>query len=1225
MKLADHTEHIRKLIDTAFRNRLGRMGVSENALQTIDTIPAEYRADRKRIETIREVFIKETGTVAEAFEKLVEELTFTLFNRLAALKVMEAHTLHPEIVTRRTQHGDRSFAHLAWLEQNNEARNKEVEGLLDFFEEQLTKLENDIPLFSPKHPYHLLPTAIELNTIINAFNQIETDTQVDTEIWKSDDVLGWLYESYNNKKKADHKASKAKTEYNKVSIQSQIYTPRWVVQFLVDNSLGKLYLEMYPDSAIKLKYKIANAPATKTRDYKPLHEIRLIDPSNGSGNFLLYAFDVFYDLYLDNINEQGNPDNYDEANIAKLIIENNLHGVDLDDRAVQLAQLGLYIKAKRKKRRIKIDHFNVVSSDFFLPEYSEVKELFENGVPLDPQLEKIVTDLWKDLQQAYKFGTLIRLEEKFNLQLHGLVSEFSGAQVKMFTEETLASYEQFRVNFFGNLQKAVAQNAANQGQTFLNNKTQDAITFLSLLTQKYDVAVANPPYTDSSDFGSELKKFINSNYNKPYKANSNLYSTFIIRCSELVNLDGYIGMLHPLTFMYISSFKDVRKYILSKTHIEILAELGLGGVFANSDVQADVVAYILKNSKAEANSIFLDFKKYKNHTNKPQIFANVYDNLMNGLIDEHNYKISQNSLKEIESWPFIYWVSDDLRSKFKTNALGKINKVATGLMTGNNEQFLRHFWEVLDKDISEYYPKDNKKWVLYQKGGQYNKWYGNNWSIINFNNNGSHLATRDNNQFYFNEGITYSASGSKGVSFRYIESKYAFDKGGACIFNTSKLTSTNYLLGFLNSKFTSYIANCLNPTVNIQKSDIERIPFFKPSLEIENVITDLSKSNVDIKKNIGSFRLTETNFSKNPLKFYSNNILREKLISHLNYENIKNTIILINEGIIDELIFAICNLSQGDIIKIKDSVGKPVGDLGLLLNAKEEFLNSQNFSTDIIEKLNKLPIINLEDNLIKDIKQNFNTLYQGNSNIEEFCIKYQVHPINVWYWFKEEKFLPDSVASEYALEFLADTFRTLLMEDEDGIIPLVGLPDEPRLSERLEQYCLQNGFTSAQFLQLDGLLGKPLNQYIEHYFFSAFADHVKLFKQMPSTPFIWHLSSGEKQGFEAYIIIYKWNRDSLFKLKTQYLSHRVENLEYRLIQLQDVNTAQAQNEKETIRHQLDEIKVFTAKIDELIAEGYDPKLDDGVGKNIAPLQKKGLLRADVLKAPQLIKYLNADW
>ena len=175
---------------------------------------------------IYSVFKEETGTVADAYEKLVEEPTFTLFNRLAALKVMEAHTLHPEIVTRRESHGGRSFAHLAWLEQNTNARNEEAEGLLLFLEDQLQKLASDIPFFRPQHPYHLLPTALELQGIINAFNQVETDTQVETEIWKSDDVLGWLYESYNNYKKAAHKASGNPTEYNKVSIQSQVYTPR---------------------------------------------------------------------------------------------------------------------------------------------------------------------------------------------------------------------------------------------------------------------------------------------------------------------------------------------------------------------------------------------------------------------------------------------------------------------------------------------------------------------------------------------------------------------------------------------------------------------------------------------------------------------------------------------------------------------------------------------------------------------------------------------------------------------------------------------------------------------------------------------------------------------------------------------------------------------------------------------------------------------------------------
>jgi len=364
MKLADHVELIRKLIDKAFRNRLGRMGISPSAIVPIESIPIEYQSDRKRIEGLRAVLIAETGNTTDGYEKLVEEFTFTLFNRLAALKVMEAHTLHPEIVTRRSQHGDRSFSHNHWLEQNPEGRNEEMDGLVRFFENQLAALAADISLFSPYHPYHLLPTAVELNIILNAFNQVDTDAQVEANIWQSDDVFGWLYESYNNSKKAAHKESGEKTEFNKVSIQSQVYTPRWVVKFLVDNSLGKLYLEMYPGSEIKNRYRIANAPKTRTREPKPLTEVKLIDPATGSGNFLLYSFDLFYDLYIDQIDNYGA--DYDDREIPELIIANNLHGVDLDDRAIQLAQLGLYIKAKRKKRSAKIGHFNIVSSDFYL-------------------------------------------------------------------------------------------------------------------------------------------------------------------------------------------------------------------------------------------------------------------------------------------------------------------------------------------------------------------------------------------------------------------------------------------------------------------------------------------------------------------------------------------------------------------------------------------------------------------------------------------------------------------------------------------------------------------------------------------------------------------------------------------------------------------------------------------------------------------------------------------
>ena len=1230
MKLSDYSDYIRLLIDKAFRNRLGRMGITATHLMPIENIPADYHTDRQRMESVREVFISETGTIENAYEKLVEELTFTLFNRLAALKVMEAHTLFPEIITQRETHGGRSFAHLAWLEQNPHQRAEEAEGLVAFMESQFTNLSAEILLFSTAHPYHLLPTAIELSGIIAAFNQVENDAQVETDIWRSDDVLGWLYESYNNQKKTDHKASGDKTEYNKVSIQSQVYTPRWVVKFLVDNSLGKLYLEMFPDSDIRNRYKIANAPATQTREPKPLKEIRLIDPATGSGNFMLYAFDLFYDLYLDQIENYGA--DYDENKIAQLIIENNLYGVDLDDRAIQIAQLGLYIKAKRRKRSARLSHFNVVSSDFYLPEYAEVQDIFENNSELDEKQKAIIRDIWTDLRQAYKFGSLIRLEEKLSIQLHGLQS----GGLTLFSNEEVDNYEQFRANFFVNLQRAVAQHAARQGSSFLNTKTQEAITFLQLLTQKYDVAVANPPYTDSSDFGAELKAFIDANYGKPYKFNPNLYSVFIKRCYDLINERGKMALIHPLTFMFISSFEDVRKFILNNLHIHLIVDYGLSNqVFGGPAVNP--AFYILENGTTGISQFIKlnDLAEGK----RPKAFVEAYDDLIENRPNKHNISLPQSKLKIIDGWPFIYWISDGFREKFKGKALGIENKVATGLMTGNNDRFIRFFWEVDKSKLSQYYPKDKLKWVSYQKGGPFCRWYGNNWTVINFQNEGSDLATTDNKKYYFTEGVTYSASGSKGASFRYIEPKYAFDKGGACVFNLSKESSAKVLLAFLNTKLSSYVADCLNPTVNIQKGDVERIPFVIPNKENLNAISFLSNDNVEIKKRLCSYRIIETNFASNPIFAFSDVAIKDRVLSYLNYENTQLCVVLLNEAIINELIYEVYELSPEDRAQVEVKMGVSIGALPITNEAKanyelrirnEELGISDEVRELLLGHIGKLPIIEYDTDRKQDIVAQLATLYQSNNDLEEFCIRHKVNPLDVCLWFSQANTVPAARAQEIALEFLADAVRTILMEDEDGIIPLVGLPGEPRLLDRLEQHCLAKGFTQAQFMQLDGLLGRPLNEYIEQHFFKNLSDHLNLFRHLPKTPFIWHLSSGANQGFEAYIIIYKWNLDSLFKLKSQYLTHRVENLDYRLIQLQGVETAAAQAERETIRLQLREIELFTAKIDELIAEGYNPILDDGVGKNIAPLQKKGMLKAEVLKTTggaksQLEKYLHADW
>jgi len=312
--------------------------------------------------------------------------------------------------------------------------------------------------------------------------------------------------------------------------------------------------------------------------------------------------------------------------------------------------------------------------------------------------------------------------------------------------------------------------------------------------------------------------------------------------------------------------------------------------------------------------------------------------------------------------------------------------------------------------------------------------------------------------------------------------------------------------------------------VNTQVGDLKRIPFILPSETSENIVATLASNNVNIKKELNTFRIFETNFAKNPLLISLEGLLKDRILSHLSFENRKYTEILINETIINEKIFDLYELNAEDINQVKTKTGQSVGGLPVVEEAKRSFFNEIPIDHDVLrDTIMNLDVICFDDQHYEVINAELNSLFQNNNNLEEFCIRHQVNPINVWYWFKESNILPQGRAHDISMEFIADVCRTILMDDEDGIIPLVGLPNEPKLLDRLEHHCLQNGFTSAQFMQLDGLLGHPLNEFIEHHFFKNFSDHLNLFMYLPKTPFIWHLSSGEHHGFEAYIIIYKWN------------------------------------------------------------------------------------------------------
>lgn len=1236
MKLIDHVLKIRGLIQQAIDNRFSRLGLQEEAMP-VETLSDEQQPKRRVLDTIIATHQAAMGNYAEARKEAIKECVFTLFNRLAAVKVMEDRELFPEVIRRRAEHGNLSYSHKMWLEEHPEERAAERMGLKNFLRDKFAELFDDfgIPLFKADHPYAILPTADELDEIITAFNSIELDEQCGEDIWKGDDILGWMYENFNAVEKVQLKESGEKIEYDKVFLQSQIYTPQWVVKFLVDNTLGKQYLEMYPDSRFmideetgKTKYLIANAPKQQVRHPKEngVLDIKLIDPACGSGNFLIYAFSVFYDMYVDQMENYGA--DFSRRDIPKLIVEHNLYGVDLDERAVQITQIALFIKAMQLKgRRGKMPTYcNVVSSHFSLPDYETIEFTFEMGdAHWDKKQREVIKDIWNDLCNAYKFGSLLRLKEKIEAMM-------PKQERSLFCDYQNSDFFSFKNQAIEMLRKQVQLWGGEGRNAYSLSLVNDAMTFLDILTTSFDVAVANPPYTDSSDFGPELKEFAEVNYKKPMKFNINLYACFIKRCCELTDELGKVGMIHPHTFMFIKTFEDVRKFMIENTHINTMVDFGLDRVnLFGPGILLDATFYTLDKKDVENTpGVYFNITANLQEKYKKGTLEKAYADYCNGQPNDRIYLLPQDKLKAIKSWPFIYWISDSIRDLFLRHSIEKDSKVITGIKTGNNNGALRYFWEV----------QDLNKWKTFTKGGPYKKWYGNNWLVVNAIDDFAFIRKQSSftiprKEYLWREAVSYNETGTKGASFRYIDSTILYSNKASAIF----YDDIYFILGLLNSLLLFYFAECLNPTVNLEIYDVKRLPlpvYDSINGNYKSTVKNLVNINIGINKRLSANFIIEPLYKSSPITPASSP--ESELTRYYNYENALLTQILLNEAIINRIVFDVYELSEHDRQMVLDKEGIPVGDLSVSQAALESYktwLKEENTefpaSAEVWEHLDSLAIDN-EQPQITD----FEKLYQNNYGWEEFCNSdnHRMNPIEVWYQFRHAGVLPPQRTQSLCFELITDVIRAILKKDDDGVIPLCERMGEEPMDVRIEQELVERGYSGAQISQIEQLLcmnlgtGKSLRKYLYEKFFQQLSDHLNLFMYLPKTPFIWHLTSGDPtsghSAIDLYISIYTWSRDTLFRIKSVYLANRESGLSDRLAAI-DPTTANGKIEAAEIKDQLQELHQFADKIDALLASGYDPKLDDGVGKNIAPLQKAGLLSYEVLNSGQLKKYLNADW
>ncbi|KAF2956884.1 N-6 DNA methylase [Marinitoga sp. 38H-ov] len=781
---------------------------------------------------------------------------------------------------------------------------------------------------------------LDTNKIMEEINKVKD--------WHKEDILGWAYQYYN----LDENRSK-------LFEQSQFYTPEWVVEYLVDNTLTKYYCEIYDDKYIAEKYKIKYE---KRNINKKLEEFKILDPTCGSGHFLIKVYDRLKEFY----ERQG------YKNYIKNIIENNIYGMDIDQRSIEIAKIILKIKALTDGYSGELD-FNLVSTDFKLIKSEDIEDF---------KLKEVYESVKNELEGYEELGALITLS-----------SETKNKILELQKRKIIPLFEE---------------------KTKLDKYYLDKIKkFFKILILNYDIVISNPPYTDSHDYTPNLRKFIREKY---FEFRKNLYGCFIKRNYEFLIENGLLGMITPQTFMFISSYEQLRKFIIKNMHIEKLVHIGLGGVF--DDALVDTAMYIFRKSKKnDEKGIYINLNDVSYNEKKFEL-KNIEDEIFKGKEYNKVFIENQNEFKKIPRFPFVYWINDEIKKIFHYKKLIEFADVRQGIATGDNNRFLRYHWQVPKSEIR--YKKDNKKWVPYAKGGPYNKWFGNLWWVIAFDeenynalkNMGNHLP---NKKYYFKPGITYSMTTSKGPTFRILPENFLFDCKGSSIFTNDEKFKYS-LIAFLNSKLAFYLYKFIAGSVDLEVGDLKYIPIandlIKENKKRELLIKIVKLIIVIKKQNIDTSPL-ELHYKGSPLHQFKKGSFEERLIDIIQTKDILDTYMLLLEALVEKIIFQIYKLKKKTIQEIFKKEKVPSGwnkliDYNLLPDIEEllkkEYLNEFGLNSEDLKEiegeiyrfLKHIPIkkekVNLEELNSIYYKKN---RYEYDNAIERTSMNMSLNPISI--------------------------------------------------------------------------------------------------------------------------------------------------------------------------------------------------------------------------------------
>ncbi|MEL3971109.1 BREX-1 system adenine-specific DNA-methyltransferase PglX [Rossellomorea oryzaecorticis] len=1145
-------ELLKKVQSKALKIGISSENIQKANIESSDAIFIDGRQLSQEERIKRENLIDRIKQIG--FDRVMEEVAYTWFNRFTALRFMEVNNYLPTKV-RVLSSVDADSAEPDMIkEAMNLDLDLDKEYIYDLkvnnkteelFKYLIIKHCNDLNRYLPfmfekidDYTEILFPEGLlAKDSFLHEMTDVE---KVSEDDWSQIEIIGWLYQFYIAEEKERVFKQKSKYKAEEIPFATQLFTPDWIVRYMVQNSLGRYWIEAHPENRDLIdewEFYLENPTSGQGLEEKlapyinkelNVEDIKCFDPAMGSGHILVYMFDVLYEIY----SKCG----YMEREIPRLIIENNLYGLDIDDRAYQLACFSLVMKALQYNKRF----FRSIEREGLTLHLASIQE----------------ADVLNDEAVAYIAG-----------ESDGEKFEYTKKFIAMFSKgKTLGSLikiEEYNRGFLENRVEYIKTNIAKD--LFEEKIRKDVLELLpSLLKQadimnrKYDILITNPPYMGSRNMNSTLSKFLKENYSD---AKADLFACFM-EIDQYLKPEGFYASINQHSWMFLSSFEALRKKIIETKSFSTMIHLGPR---AFEEIGGEVVqstSFVLRNSKNIGESgMFLRLVEERTAKEKKECLMKI------SKMSKHDkkYIFDQENFKAIPGSPVAYWLSNKFIENFKQSKnLGDFGITKKGILTGNDSRFVRLWFEVIDEKISfntkkyEELLSTSKKWFPITGGGHFRRWYGNFENVVNLENN-AHEIKHDNtnnfrlreNTYYFLEGLTWTEVSSGLFSIRYVPQGVLFGNGGpTCFINKDIL----YFIALLNSKVSMEVLKILAPTINFGPEQIKKIPCI---IDRREEIEELSKACIQISKRDWDSVETSWEFQKHPLLKFKNN------------------------------------------------------ECMLLSKAFEEWekisLNQFEQLREYEEKMNSIfiDIYDLENEVVPEVDESNVSVRKANveGDIKSF-ISYAIGCLVGRYSLDNEGLI-------FAGGEFKESDYTTYQVDKDNIIPILpGTYFEDDIVKRFTQFIEVTFGEDSLVENLDFIAetlgkkkGETAKETIRRYFLNDFfKDHVQTYKKRP---IYWLFTSGKLKAFNCLIYMHRYDKTTLSRIRTDYLHEyqtRLDSEKQDLLQLieSDASTKEISNAKKELKvldKKIEELKEYDELLHHMADMQMQIDLDDGVAVN----------------------------